>query len=156
MKRLVISLLLLAACSQEQGQYAKESKFFRSYEKELPKKVDPRLTFLSYLSSEGAPFAGIRAMATGTLQQDEALSLFTTFVEDYLVRHERELGEPLNLNKTNFSLTFWTKDLDRPGPDFAAQIILKEGKVRLYHKEVASEFLDEDNVFEVAYDQLSK
>lgn len=155
--------LVFQSCSGKEVLSPEQAKkrFIKAYEKHVNKQT-PKIEILHDIySSKHRGFVGVKALVRGQFEKKEALELFSNFFKDYrnfvqespLTKHfySKELQKP---EISEIVLTFWTDEMDRPGPEFASEIRLQGGIVTYFHRQVGSEFLDLNDTMSVAYYDL--
>lgn len=152
MKKLVLSVFfLLAGCGPSIPQQDNAEKaFFKKYNAIL-KSDDPKLRLLgpSVMPRISINKFGARVMYQEEMPIDEARGFFIALVRQFVdrVNVSRDLKEqlspyPLTIPRVEFTLSFWTDDMERPAKPYVAEIRLKDGEITYFYKKEESEALD--------------
>ncbi|MDX8431541.1 MAG: hypothetical protein SNF33_07070 [Candidatus Algichlamydia australiensis] len=121
-----------------------------------------KLTYIGPMTSWGSQIGnfGVHVMSREYLNEDQARERFQKAVEDFVDQANRDPKMknlikpfPLTVDRVEFKLSFWGKEMERPERPHVAQMFMKNGHVEISYKENASEFLDSEVVSE-SYEKM--
>jgi len=143
---------LLISCSYKDPRpaaTAAEMDFLTKYENIL--KDEGKFKYISTIFSNGYTIkaTGANIMYQKACTPDEALQVFQDRLHHFmkLANSDEKMREnldpyPLTQDRLRFAMSFWDKEMDRPGRPFVAKITFDGELATLHFKEEDSEALD--------------